>query len=92
MKHRALYQRYGRAGRKEGPKIVHRMPTGGLVWAVPDSTLQIMWGGPGSRLRIGQVMKAGGSATTIDHPSADGNYTTAREATDAVVRFLAAGA
>ncbi len=42
----ALARRYGRAGRKGGLKVIHRMPTGGLVWAVPNSTLQIMWGGP----------------------------------------------
>jgi len=80
-----------RHGRARGPRVVHRMATGGLVWAVPDSTLQIMWAGPGSRLKIGQPMKAGGYVSTIDHHAADGNYNTAREASAAVARFLAAG-
>jgi hypothetical protein len=68
---------------------VYRSPTGLIVWAVPDTTLQIMWAGPGSRLKIGHPMKAGGSVSTIDHPTADGNYNTPREAKNAVRAFLA---
>jgi hypothetical protein len=84
-----LGRRYGHAGSKgSGPRVVHRMATGGLVWAVPDTSMQIMWAGPGGRLKIGWPMKAGGSVTAIDHPSADGNYLTAREATAAVRAFL----
>jgi hypothetical protein len=74
------------------PRVVYRMPTGGLVWAVPDSKLQIMWGGPGSSLRMGyDLMRPGGSSWKIDHPSADGSYATKRDATAAVRAFLAAG-
>lgn len=83
-----LRQRYGRA--LKGPRTVYRSPTGATVWSVPDTTLQILWAGPGARLRIGHPMKPGGSMTTIDHPSADGNYMTAREASAAVRAFLAA--
>jgi len=90
---RALHHRYGRAGRaaKGGPRVVYRMPTGGLVWAVPGSGLQIMWAGPGSGLRIGRVLEAGGSTTRIEHPSADGSYSNKKDATAAVRAFLAAG-
>lgn len=73
------------------PHVVYRMATGGLVWALPGSSMQIMWAGPGSRLRIGQVLKAGGATTFIDHPTADGSYRTKTEATAAVKRFIAAG-
>ncbi len=86
----SLRRRYGRAG-KSGPRVVHRMATGGLVWAIPNSSLQIMWAGPGSRLRLGEVLKAGGSTISIEHPSADGSYSNKKDATAAVTAFLAAG-
>jgi len=88
---RALRRRYGRAVASRGPRVVYRMPMGGLVWAIPNSSLQIMWAGPGSRLRLGEVLKAGGSTTSIDHPTADGSYTNKKDATAAVRAFLAAG-
>lgn len=74
------------------PKVVYRGAMGAIVWNIPDSSLTIMWGGPGSRLRIGHCLVAGGATTTIDHPTACGEYATAKDATDAVARFLAAPA
>ena len=74
------------------PRIVYRAPTGLLVWALPGSDhLQIMWAGPGARLRMGfDVTKTGSPFPgLIHHPGADGEYTTAKEATAAVARFLA---
>jgi hypothetical protein len=85
--HRALRRRYGRAS---GPRVVYRSPTGLLVWAVPHTSLQIMWAGPGARLKIGHPMKAGGSMFSIEHPSADGAYDSARAASAAVKKFLEA--
>jgi hypothetical protein len=85
----ALRRRYGRA--KSGLRVIYRAPTGLVVWAVPNTNLQIMWAGPGSRLKIGfDLTRAGGSASLIDHPSADGNYNTRREAEVAVHAFLRA--
>jgi hypothetical protein len=46
MRRRALHRRYGHA--KAGLRVVYRMPTGGLVWAIPNSSLQILWAGPNS--------------------------------------------
>jgi len=91
MKRRALRKRYGRSS-GEKPRIVYASPTGLLVWNAPGSTqLQIMWPGPGSRLRMGfNVMKAGSPYPgLIHHPGADGEYRTAKEAQAAVKRFFA---
>lgn len=73
-----------------GPKVVYRSPTGATVWAIPGSDITIMWGGPGSRLRIGACLVAGGATTTIDHPAACDEYRTAKDAAKAVTAFIAA--
>lgn len=91
MARHRLRRRYGRASSKGGPKVVYRMLTGGRVWAVPGSDMQIMWSGPGGRLFLGwNLMKPGGHMTVIEHPTADGNYTDAKRATAAVKAFLEA--
>ena len=83
-------RRHGNAA--AGPRVIYRAPTGLLVWSIPGSKLQIIWGGPGSALRMTwDAFTAGGSMWKIDHSSADGNYRTAKEATAAVKRFVAAG-
>ena len=74
----------------KGPRVVYRMATGGLVWAVPGGQ-QIMWAGPGSGLVYGQVLKAGGYTSRILWHGANGQYLTAKQATAAVRAFLAAG-
>lgn len=73
------------------PKVIYRSPMGTIAWSIPGSAhLQIMWAGPGSRLRMGfDVTKAGSPMPdVIQHPGADGAYRTAKEATAAVKRFL----
>lgn len=65
-------------------------PTGLALWHIPGSTFQIMWAGPGSKLRFGRLTEAGGVSTSIKHPSADATYDTLRDATEAVGRFMAA--
>jgi hypothetical protein len=65
------------------------MAGGGRVWHLPGSELTIMWAGPGARLRIGQCLLAGGSTTTVDHPTACHGYLTAKAAEDAVAAFIA---
>ena len=86
MRRRALHRRYGHA--KAGLRVVYRMPTGGLVWAIPNSSLQILWAGPNSSLRIGRALEAGGSTTRIQFPGADGVYANKKDATAAVRVFL----
>jgi hypothetical protein len=89
MRHRtgrALRRRYGRAS--GDLRVVHHTPMGGLVWAVPGSSYQIMWAGPGARLKLGEIMKPGGMVTTIEHPAAARIYDNPREATKAVRKFL----
>lgn len=78
-------------GKVAAPRVVFRMATGGLVWALPGGTLQVMWAGPGSRLAIGWPLVAGSTTSPIEHPSADGVYMTAKEARAALVAFLRAG-
>jgi len=70
------------------PKRVEPMIGGGMVWALPGSTLEVMWAGPGSRLLIGQPRVAGGSVTSIDHPSASGSFDTLRDAEAALTSFV----
>lgn len=72
------------------PKVAYRGVGGLTVWDVPDSTLQIMWAGPGSSLLIGQPMIAGGAVTSIDHGTAAGTFDNAKDATKAVSDFFAA--
>jgi hypothetical protein len=73
-------------------RIIYRMATGGVVWQLPDSKLQVMWTGPGSILRLGyDLLKPGSSyPTAIEHPTADGNYMTRAQAEKALQAFLAA--
>ena len=89
MRHRtgrALRRRYGRAS--GDLRVVHHTAMGGFVWAVPGSPYQIMWAGPGSRLKLGEIMKPGGVSTIIDHPSASKIYDNPRAAVKAVRKFL----
>ena len=73
-------------------KVILRSPTGLTVWALPNSDLQVLWPGPGARLRLGwKLMKPEGTATMIDHSTANGAYNTRKEAEEAVKRFIAAG-
>lgn len=76
-----------RKKRREHPEIsrVEVGPTGATVWHLQSSHLIILWGGPGSRLRIGYPR---GSLSSIDHSSASGHYRTRAEAQAAVNRFL----
>jgi hypothetical protein len=87
----ALRRRYGRS---EAPHVVYqsRHRTGATVWSVPGGSLQIMWMGPGSHLRIGyDFLKAGAPmGSIIDHPAASDSYNTRSEAEAAVKAFLAA--
>jgi hypothetical protein len=73
-------------------RVVYRSPTGSVVWAIPNSGLQIMWAGPGASLKIGKPLEARGSVSSIDHHTANGQYRTLRDAQAAVRAFLAAGA
>lgn len=73
------------------PRPVELLPTGGAVWAVPGSSLYILWGGPGAGLRLGDVYTPGGFSTSIDHPAASGSFDTYKAARAAVGRFLALG-
>lgn len=99
MKHRghALSHRYGRAGRRKGRRgsgagglhVVFRGPNV-VVWEGGGGFF--MWS-PGGRLKFGlnDPRVAGGTMPgAIQHPSADGNYNTEREAGEAIRRFLAA--
>lgn len=73
-------------------KKLYRSPMGTTVWQIPDSKLQVMWSGPGARLRIGHdfLTSKGTMGTTIDHPSAGESYNTSKQAEAALHRFLAA--
>ena len=64
-------------------------PTGATIWTISETGLQIMWPGPGAGLFIGQATTPGGSVTRVDHPMADGEYRTRREAEVAIRNFLA---
>lgn len=71
-------------------RVAYRSPTGLIVWSLPDTELQVMWPGRGSRLYIGKPMESGGAVTSIQHPTADSSYDTAKDATKAVEAFIAA--
>ena len=73
-------------------RVHYRMPTGGAVYNIPGSKMQILWAGPGAGLQIGTPMKAGGFVTKILHPKADGNYSNRNDAEDAIEAFLSAHA
>ena len=77
-------------GPAQSPRVVGRTPTGGVVWQIPKSDLQIMWAGPGCRLRLGWLLTVGGAVSMIHHPTACESYATEAEATAAVRAFLAA--
>lgn len=64
-------------------------PTGLVIWHLPGN-LQIMWSGPGARLRIGWLTQPSGASTFIDHPTARYVYATLSEAQAAVEAFLSA--
>lgn len=82
--------REARAHRDPSSKKVRREvgPTGAAAWHFTNhGAHQILyWGGPGSRLRTGPYGST--SLVFIDHPSADGNYRTLKEADAAAKRFL----
>jgi hypothetical protein len=89
MKRHRLRKRYGRAASK-GLRVVYRMPTGGMVWQVPNSTLQIMWPGPGGGLSLGRPMEVGGATNRIEHYTANGNYYNVKDAARAAKAFTEA--
>lgn len=63
-------------------------PMGNVVWTAPDGT-SVMWGpGGGLILCIPDAFTPGGSMVKIEHPTADGQYATRREAEKAVLAFL----
>ena len=66
-------------------------PTGMRVWRMPGSeTLSIIWPGPGAGLMLAfDASKPGGAMTRINHPCADGQYHTVKEAQKAVDAFVA---
>lgn len=71
-------------------KPISKGPTGMLLWRLPGGG-EIMWPGRGARLQFGfDLTSSAGSATFIDHRSADGAYMTAKEAQAAVDSFIAA--
>jgi hypothetical protein len=75
------------------PKLkVQTGPTGLTLWGpLPETTdFYLMWGGPGSRLRLAiRPLSVDGTSTTIEHPTANGTYDTRREAAAAVAAFAA---
>jgi hypothetical protein len=82
----ALRRRYGHTS--GGLHVVHHTAMGGFVWAVPNTSYQIMWAGPGSRLKLGEIMKPGGVVTVVEHPTANKIYDNPRAAVKAVRKFL----
>jgi len=71
--------------------VLEYLITGGAVFAIPDSKLELLWIGPGSdRLHIGSPRKPGGLTTTVTHPAADLTSSTMRGAKEAVDRLVAA--
>ena len=60
---------------------------GNAIWRLPPpSPWVIYWNGPGARLLFGSN-KPGSHLSPIEHPSADGNYNSLKEAQAAVTRF-----
>lgn len=71
------------------PRIrVERGPTGAAAWHLPNSEAVVLWNGPGSGLFL--VMTPRGRLIRIEHPTADGNYRSFREADEAARRFIRA--
>ena len=70
------------------------LPTGGCVWTSPDTNTQVMWLGRGAGLFLvlGGVTTPGASMTRIEHPSADDQYLSRKDASAAVARFFDASA
>lgn len=71
-------------------RLVERMIGGGGVWSLPDSQLEIMWMGPGSRLYIGTPRRPGGFVIPIEHPTADFDPGSMKAAQAAIDAFVAA--
>lgn len=63
---------------------------GARTWALPDSTLEILWPGPGSGLLIGRPSQSNGPVAPITHPTGAGPFATATEAQRAVEAFVRA--
>lgn len=63
---------------------VRRGVTGNAIWTVGNH--RYYWNGPGARLKL----MFGDQLVTIDHPSADGNYSTYAAALAALRRFTGA--
>jgi hypothetical protein len=65
-------------------------PTGLRKWNLPDSSLSILWLGPGAGLHLAfDADKPGGSMTSINSPGSDGTYRTVKDAQKAVDTFVA---
>jgi hypothetical protein len=71
------------------PVIVERAPTGGVVYRLPGSALEVLWPGRGSGRFIGQPRTPGGAVARIDHPVADGAYESEAAARAALTRLCA---
>ena len=63
-------------------------PTGLTVWQLPRSDMQIVWIGPGAGLSVGCAYRPGATMTRVEHPTADGQYDSLKDAEAAVRRFL----
>jgi hypothetical protein len=63
-------------------------PTGLAKWNLPDSSLSIVWQGPGSPLMLVADVP-GGIFTSIESAGSDGTYQTRKEAQKAVETFVA---
>jgi hypothetical protein len=62
-------------------------PTGLCKWDLPDSSLSIIWQGPGSRLMLVADVP-GGMFTSIESEGSNGTYQTRKEAQKAVESFI----
>lgn len=69
-------------------RVVERNPAS-VVFALPGSPLEVLWIRHGG-LFIGWPREAAGAITRIEHPTADGVYTSEREAIAALIAFCAA--
>jgi hypothetical protein len=62
-------------------------PTGLCKWNLPESTLSVVWLGPGSHLALCHDVP-GGLMTSINSRGSDGRYMTRKDAQAAVETFI----
>ena len=65
-------------------------PTGLTVWQLPQGDTQVVWMGPGAGLSVGYAYRPGARLSRVEHPAADGQYGSLKEAEAAVRRFVEA--